>query len=136
MARATSSLPGDEHGAFGFRHELRRPDDLLHAAAASHDAVVVELFVALAQQIAVLGAQPLVVEGAAHHHEEFVDLERLLQIVEGAQLHRLDGAFDGGIGRHHQHQRPLGLRDRLNQFADEIEARHLGHQVVDDEQVE
>ena len=81
--------------------------------AAADDAVVIELLVALGEQIAVLRAQALVLERARDDDEQLVDLERLLQIVERAELHRGDGALDGGVRRHHQNLRPLGLdRDR------------------------
>ena len=59
IARATISLPVPVSPVmstvlFDLRHHLRRPDHVLHAAAAADDAVLVELLVALAEQVAVL----------------------------------------------------------------------------------
>ena len=56
---AGAGLAGDEHRALGLGHELRALDHVFHRAAAPDDAVVVELLVALADEVAVLGAQPL-----------------------------------------------------------------------------
>ena len=52
------------------------------------------------------------VERAPDDDEQLVDLERLLQVVERAELHRLDRALDGRVGRHHQdlrRARPPGV---------------------------
>ena len=89
-------------------------------AAAADDAVVIELLVALADQVAVLGAQPLVLERAPHDDQQLVDLERLLQVVERAELHRLDRALDRGVRGHHQDLRPLafGRRRRRTRGSD------------------
>ena len=75
------------------------------------------------------------IQGAADDDEELVHLERLLQVVEGAELHRLDGAFDGCVRRHHHDLRPFGA-GRRRQLANEVEAGQLRHQVVDDKNVE
>ena len=53
---AGAGLAGDEDRALGLGHQLRGVDHLLHAAAAADDAVVIELGVALADEIPVLGA--------------------------------------------------------------------------------
>ena len=36
-----------------------------------------------------------------YEHRHFVDVERLVGVVVGAELHGLDSAFDGRIGRQH-----------------------------------
>ena len=123
---AGAGLAGDEHRALRFRHHLRRADHVLHAAAAPDDAVLVELLVALAEQVAVLGPQALVIEGAVDHDQQLVDLERLLEVVERAELHRLDRALDGGVRGHHQDLRPLAGRGRRDQLADQIEPVRSG----------
>ena len=106
---------------FAFGDELRALDDVLHRAAAADDAVVVELLVALVDQVPVMGAQTLVLERAARDDEQLVDFEGLLQEIERAELHRLDGALDGRVRRHHQDLRPLALRRRADELADEVE---------------
>ena len=85
---AGAGLAGDQHRALGLRDQARGPNHLLHQAAAADDAVVVELLVALGDQVAVLRAQTLMLERARHDHEQLVDVERLLQVVERAELHR------------------------------------------------
>ncbi len=94
-----------------------------------------ELLVALGQQVAILGAQPLVLERAADDDQQLVDLERLLEVVEGAELHGLDGALDARVRRHHDDLRAIGVAVG-RQAPDQLEAGRARHQVVDDEQIE
>jgi hypothetical protein len=79
---------------------------------------VIEVLVPLAHQVAVLGAQPLVIERAPHDDEQLVDLERLLQVIERAKLHGFDRAFHRGVRGHHQDLRTLVLRRRRDNLAD------------------
>jgi hypothetical protein len=132
---ARAGFPRDEHGALRLRDHFRRLDHLLHAPASPDDAVVIELGVALADQVSVLELQALVFDRAIRDDEQFVDLERLLQIVEGPELHRLDRALDRRVRGHHDDLRPLRRRLR-RQLANEVEPGQLRHQVVDHEQVE
>ena len=140
MARATISLPVPVSPMMStvlrrLGDDFRRPDHFFHPPAASDETVVIEVGVALADEIPMLGPQPLMVEGATGDHQQFVDLERLLQVVERAELHRLDGAFDRRMCGHHHDLRPLGGAGGV-ELADQIEPRQIGHQVVDDQQVE
>ncbi len=82
-----------------------------------------------------LGAQPLVIERPAGDDEQLVDFEGLLQVVERAELHRFDRALDRRVRGHHHDLRPIGGA-RGVQLADEVEPRELGHQIVDDQQIE
>ena len=41
-------------------------------------------------------------DGAPDDDDELVDLERLLQVVQRAELHGLDRALDRRVGGHHQ----------------------------------
>ena len=133
---AGAGFAGNEDRALALGDELRAADHVLHRLAAPDDAVVVELLVALADEIPVLAAQTLMVEGAAHHDQQLVDLERLLQVVERAELHRLDGALHRGVRRHHQNLGPFVLRRRPHELADEIQTGDLRHHVVHEEHVE
>jgi hypothetical protein len=96
---------------------------------------VAELLLALREEVAVLGAQPQVLEGAPGRHQQLVHLEGLLQVVEGPELHRLDGALHRGVGRHHDDLRPFALRGK-GEVADELQSRAARHAVVHDEEVE
>ena len=56
-------------------------------------------------------------ERAAHDDQQLVDLERLLQVVERAELHRLDRALDRRVRRHHQDLRALALGRRRRRYS-------------------
>ena len=164
---ARTRFAGNQHGALGFGDAFGAPDHAHHGPAPPDDAVVIELFVAFAEQVSILRPQPLMIERTADDDQQFVDFERLLQIVERAELHRLDRAFHGGVRRHHHHLRPFpALRCRTDalggspvaplrrrrgaariadvgpafapghEFANQVEAARLRHDVVDDEDVE
>ena len=83
-----------------------------------------------------LRAQALDLEGVTHHDQQLLDLERLLQVVHRPELHGLDRALDGGVRGHHEDLRALSGGGRADELADELEAGHLRHQVVDDQDVE
>jgi len=129
-------LAGDEDRAAGPGHALEGPDHLLDGTASADDAVVIELLLPLAQEVAVLAPEALVLDGASNRHEELVHLERLLQVVVGPELHGLDGVVDGGVGGHQNDLGALPFRRRLDEVPYELEARLVGHAVVDDEHVE
>ena len=133
---AGAGLAGDQHGALGFGDELGAADDFLHRAAPADDAVVIEVLVALADQVAVFDAQPLMVERTPDDDQQLVDLEGLLQIVERAELHRFDRALDGGVRGHHQDLRTLAVRGAADEFPDQVQSAELRHHVVDDQQIE
>ena len=97
---------------------------------------MVELLVALVDQVAVVGAQLLVLQRAADDDQEFVDLERFLQVVEGAEFHRLERALHCGMRRHHQDLWSLAFGRGRDELANQVEAVQLRHHVVDDEHVE
>ena len=109
-------------------------DDRAHRRTAADDAIVVELLVALAAEVPAFRAQALVVERAPHRREQLVDFERLAQIVERAQLHRVDRAVDGRVRRHQDDVRRVGRRADV--LADELEAAHARHHVVGEQDVE
>ena len=141
MARATSSLPVPVSPVMStvllrLGDQLRPLDHRLHRPAAADDAVVIERFVELVDQVAVLRPEPLMLDCAAGHDEQLVDLEWLLQEVECAELHRLDGALDRRVRRHHHDLRPLALRRGADDLANQIQARDVGHQVVEDDEIE
>ena len=82
---AGAGLAGDEHGALGFGDELGALNDLLHDAAAADEPVVIELGVALAEQVLPLGLGAQVLDGAARERDQLVELERLLEKVLDAR---------------------------------------------------
>ena len=120
---AGARLAGDEHGALRLRDELGALNHFLHGAASPDDAVLVEFGAALADQVLALRSQALVFERVADQREQLFDLERLLQVVQRAELHRLDRAFDRRVRRHHQHLRPLRRRHGLRDARESARAR-------------
>ena len=115
---AGARFAGDQHRALRLGDHLRGLDDVLDPPAAADDSVLVEFLVALAEQVSVLRPQPLMVDRAVDDHEQLVDLERLLQVVERAELHRLDRALDRRVRGHQQDLRTVGVRSRGNELAD------------------
>ena len=133
---ACTRFPGDEHRAFRFRDTLRALDDFLHDAAPADDPVVIKLLVAFAAKVPVLGPQPLMVDGAGDHDEQFVDFEWLLQVVERPKLHGFDRALNRGVRGHLRicGRSPSGVE--LTFSANQIQAAQLRHDVVHEHDVE
>ena len=86
----------------------------------------------LLSQVEVLVAQPLALEGVADDEADFVQLERLGDVVVGAQLHRLDRGLRGGDGGDDDHGHVRG--DLLGR-AQHLQPVHLGHAQVGDDGV-
>jgi hypothetical protein len=78
---------------------------------------------------AVLGDQLPPLEGVAQHHQHFVVLERLGDVVERAALHRGNRRLDGGERRDHDDRQILVDRLQLLERGDAVDARH--HHVDD-----
>ena len=78
-------------------HRRRRPDDGV-------EAVVAPLAAAERHHLA---AQRQRFERLLSQHHDVVEIERLVDVVEGAELHRLDGVLDGRE-RRHQDDRHVG----------------------------
>ena len=54
----------------------------------------------IGELLAELGVLP----GAVGQELELLEVERLLEVVERPELHRLDGALDGAVGGHDDHR--------------------------------
>ena len=116
----------------------RRLDDqvehLPHPRAPADDVrEVVVPAVPLLQQLAVLAHQPPPLHRVAHDDEDFVVLERLGDVVEGAGLHRGNRALDRGVGRDDDDRQVLVDPLQLVERGDAVEPRHHD---VDDRRVE
>ena len=70
-------------------------------------------------------------QGAVEHLHHGGAADRLGQVVEGAQAHRLDGAGAAGIGRQHQHGRQP--RRACGQRGQRLQAVHAGHALVQED---
>ena len=71
-------------------------------------------------QPAVLLAQPVVLEGLADLEPQHLQVDRLGEVVVGAQPHRLHGRLDRPVGGDHQDQR---LRPAVLDVPHQVEAR-------------
>ena len=130
---ACARLAGDEHGAVGPRDLLDQLEDREHLLAAPDD--IGELMAGperALQQHVLLPELPLL-ERVADFDLQLVDVERLAEVVVGAQPHRLDG----GVGRRERgnHDAEHVLIDALG-GAQHVDAAHVGHLDVGDQQVE
>jgi hypothetical protein len=133
---AGAGLAGDQHGALRLRHQSAPLQHVLHRLAAADDAVVVELGVALADQILLLRLEAMALHRAAGQRQQFVHLERLLEEVLDAHLEGVADDLRGAVRGHQHHLRPLAVAHRRGELAHELEARHALHHVVDDGEVE
>ena len=77
--------------------------------------------------------QARALDGVAEHAGDFVVLERLGDVVEGAPLHRRERGLDRREGGDHHDRQVLVHRPEL---AEHGEAVHAGHHDVDDSGVE
>ena len=65
-------------------------------------------------------------------HRELVEIDRLGQVVEGPELHRLHGALDRAVGGHHHHR---DLRLLLPDPFENLYSGGIGQAVVQHQQV-
>ena len=90
LSRAAFAL--DEHGGgFAGRHLAHKVHQLHHAGGFAHHLVVAGALAHLVAQAVALGAQTRAVDGVGQGDLQLVEIERLLDEVERAQL---DGRLD------------------------------------------
>ena len=130
---ARAGLPCDEHGAHGGRHALHELHDLPHGRRRADDVADAVARLQLRAQTAREVHQVLALEGPRRGHDQLRRAHRLLQIVEGAELDGLHGGLDRGVPGHDEHFR---LRRDVPGRAKQLDAVHLGHLDVQQEQVE
>jgi hypothetical protein len=125
---AGAALAGDHHRGVAGGELADDLEDLLHGRRGADDALLVLLRVddrlVAGRGLAVgLGAQ-----GAFDQGEQLGRIEGFNHVVEGAELHRLDGGLRGAEGRHEDHQL---LRVGRADVLERLQARHAGHAVVE-----
>ena len=136
IAWATSSLPvpglaGDQHVARRRRHARDPLEDVLHPRTSAQQVVVGVFLLEPAPQVGHFVDQPAIFQRLVHHNFEPHAVDRLLDQVVGAQLHRLDRRLDRGIpGHHDDRHRQLALADLADQLqpADPGQAKVGQHQ--------
>ena len=81
----------------------------------------------------VLAAQGRVLDRPIHDHAQLVGVERLLNVIERSELHRLHGRLDAAESGH---ENDRGLAPCRAQFAEQAHAVHTGHLQISDDAVE
>ncbi len=129
---ARPGLAGDEDGGFGVGHLAHHGEDPLHGAGGPHDAVELGAPGKLLLQQAVLLGEPLELEPLEHGDLQFFAVERLGEVVEGPELHRLHrGIYGAEGGEHDDDRRRRPLLDRR----EHLETGHARHLQVGDHQL-
>jgi hypothetical protein len=126
---AHPALAGDEHGRARGRGAPHRLPDLLEGAAAAHHAVAV---VEDEPQPPVLLGEALLAERVPRGDQDALAVGRLLDEVEGAQLHRLHRRLHRAVAGEDNDGRRAVL---LLQLLQDLEPVHLGHLDVEEHEV-
>ena len=129
---AGSAFALNENRAIRIGHLGDEVVDFLHLRARADDVFKPVLFLDDLPQVPVFPNEALVIERALDGDLELVHLERLGDVIVGAELHRLKGRFHRLIGRN-QDDRSLG--QHLAAFAENVEAADLVHPEVGDDQL-
>ena len=121
---AGARLAADQHGRIAPRHLLHDRQHLLQRAAGAHDVVEVVDVLLLVAQVVHLVLEVPELDRLLDLQLHLLDLERLLDEVERADLHRLDGGVDRPEGRHEDHGRARLDRPRRAQHVHAVGATH------------
>src|SRR5262249_47533302 len=121
---AGACLADHEHGTAGRRHLPHELEDRKDRRGVTHKLAERPTAPRFLAQKAILEPEAREVEGAADHHFECVDVEGLLQIVDGAELHGLDGGRYGAVRRQND-DRYFGVD--LSEVAEKIDSAPAGH---------
>ena len=108
-------------------------EDLPHDLALADDVGVGVLLGELFLETLVLGGEAALLERLVHREDDFLVLERLGDVVEGAVFHRLDGPVDGREGGDDD-DRQVGTGDAHG--PEGVDAADAGEHHVEDDQVD
>ncbi len=92
---AGAAFAEDEDGGVGIGDAFDHAEDVLHALAGADDLGEAVFLAEFASEEGVFVDGLGVGEGALNGEFEFLELEGFLEVIVGAELHGLDGAFDG-----------------------------------------
>ena len=108
-------------------------EHLHHSRALADDVLEAMLRLELLSQVLVLGAQLLPLERVLDDEVDFVELERLRDVVVGSQLHGLYR----GLGRGHRgNHDDCGIRGKVLGGSEDLKPIHLRHAQVGDDRIE
>ena len=127
---AGTALAVDQNRGAARRRLHDQIEDLLHPRASADDlAEPVGMRLQILPEDTILGDEAALGEGVPYDGQHFVVLERLGDVVEGAPLHRGDGALDRRERRDHQHRQLVVYFSQLVERGHPVHARH--HDVDD-----
>jgi hypothetical protein len=124
---ASAGLARDHHGQIGLREAGEHAVDVLHRGTAADER---QAFARLCREP--LGPFARLGERAAHHRDEFVEVEGLGQIFVSAALGRGDRGHEGVLRAHHDDGE---IGPKLLHPRNEVEGALVGHQHVGDDEV-
>jgi len=131
---ARAAFPLDQDGRPAGRHAAGHVDELHHLVA-----FVDDLFgghAALAQLLPeqfVFPDQAPAFRNAVHQQKQLIELHGLGDVVDGADLDRFDGRFNGAVGGDDD---DVDLMVDALHFLEHVHAVHAGHLVVQQDEVE
>ena len=121
---ARPGLAGDQHRAHVRRKPAQRIEQLLHPRASADHPLALEVH----RDVRLDGEEALppahAVDDARQEAFQPIEVERLLEIIQRAELHGLDGAVDRRLARHQDH---LAFRIRGANRLDHVQAADVGH---------
>jgi hypothetical protein len=130
---ARAALAEDEDRRGGGRDLAEDVEDRLHLLAAADDAFEAVALVEGALELDVREDELPLLEGLADLGAEDVEVDRLVQVVVGALVHRLQGGLVRGVAGEHD---DLGLGGAAADVAHDVQSRHVAHDQVGEDQVE
>jgi hypothetical protein len=130
---AGAALAGDQDRRGRAGDPADQSEDLLHGLGPRDHVLEAVLALDLALQPRDLSPQRALGQGLVDQEQELLDLERLGDVVVGAELDRLDRGLDRAEGGDHDDVRRVGEGADV---ADQIEAVEVGHPQVGDHQLD
>jgi hypothetical protein len=122
---AGPGFAGDENGAARRRDLANQIVDALHGGRAALDLFDPGRLLGDLAEITILPLVPRQLERSPDQAFENVDVEGLAQVVDGSELHCLDGGLDRSVGRQHDHGHAFVELAQLAHELDSVDPRHL-----------
>ena len=116
-------LSGDHDRGLGVGNRAHQFEDLVHLRRPAHDVLKTVLLLNLRSEKLILLHQASVIERSFDDQVEFVHRERLEQVIEGSQFHRLHGVLYRPVCGYHYH---LGIREGTPGFLQNLYSVHIG----------
>src|SRR5439155_732647 len=126
-------LAGQQHGAAGGTDAADEVVDGLHRSRAPDQALERRRLLHPLPQVAILGAVLAHLERLADDQLDRLEVEGLEDVVEGAELHRVDRRLHRSEGGQQDH-RYVGVQ--LAQLGEQLEAGHARHLEVGEDEVD